>query len=45
MEKILKTVLKLQTSINTKGNDQDINDAIASIRREIESNPDKVLSN
>ena len=45
MEKILRTVLRVQTSLNNKGNNDDINDAIASMRREIGINPDKVLSN
>ena len=45
MEKILKEVFKVQTSINTKGNNNDINEAIASIRKEIGSNPEKILSN
>ncbi len=44
MEKILRTVLKVQTSIISKENNNEIHDAIASIRKEIESNPDKVLS-
>jgi hypothetical protein len=35
MEKILKTVLKVQTSMIAKGNNDDINTAIAQIRREI----------
>ena len=45
MEKILRTVLKVQTTMNTKGNSDDINSAIAQIRREIGSNSDKVLNN
>jgi len=45
MEKILREVFKVQTSINTKGNNNDINEAIASIRREIGSNSDKILGN
>ena len=45
MEKILKTVLKVQTTMNTKGNNDDIISAIAQIRREIGSNSDKVISN
>ena len=44
MEKILRTVLKVQTSLNTKGDYNDINDGIAEIRREIGNNPDKVIS-
>jgi hypothetical protein len=44
MEKILRAVFKVQTSINTKGNNDDIDEPIASIRREIGSNSDNVLS-
>ncbi len=44
MEKILRAVFNVQKSINTKGNNGDIDEPIASIRREIGSNSDKVLS-
>ncbi len=45
MEKILKTILIVQTTMNTKGNNDDINSAIAQIRREIGTNSDKIISN
>ena len=44
IEKILRAVFNVQKSINTKGNNGDIDEPIASIRREIGSNSDKVLS-
>ena len=43
MENILRTVLKVQTSMFS--NNDEINDAIAEIRREIGMNSGKVLSN
>ena len=45
IEKILREVFNVQKSINSKGNKNDINEAIASIRKEIGSNPEKILSN
>jgi hypothetical protein len=44
IEKILRAVFNVQKSINTKGNNGDIDEPIASIRREIGSNSDKVLN-
>jgi hypothetical protein len=44
MEKILRAVFNVQKSINTKGNNDDIDKPIALIRKEIGSNSDKVLS-
>jgi hypothetical protein len=45
VEKILVTLLRVQSLMNTKGSNDDIDRAIAEIRREIGSNPDKILSN
>ena len=44
MEKILVTLLRVQSLMNTKGSNDDIDRAIAEIRREIGSNSDHVLS-
>ncbi len=44
MEKILRAVFNVQKSINTKGNNDDIDKPITLIRKEIGSNSDKVLS-
>ena len=45
VERILGIVLRVQSSMTSKANKDDINDAIAQIRREIGNNSDKVLSN
>jgi hypothetical protein len=44
VEKILVTLLRVQSLMNTKGSNDDIDRAIAEIRREIGSNSDHVLS-
>ena len=44
MEKILATLLRIQSLMNTKGSNNDIDCAIAEIRREIGNNSDQVLS-
>jgi transaldolase len=44
VEKILATLLKTQSLMNTKGSNNDIDSAITEIRREIGNNSDQVLS-
>jgi hypothetical protein len=44
VEKILVTLLRIQSLMNTKGSNNDIDSAITEIRREIGNNSDQVLS-
>jgi hypothetical protein len=44
VEKILATLLRIQSLMNTKGSNNDIDSAIAEIRREIGNNSDQALS-
>ncbi len=44
IEKILRSVIEIQTKINDDRNNADVDRAIAEIRKEIRSKSDKVLS-
>ena len=45
IEKILRSVIEIQSKINNGRNNADVNRAIAEIRKEIGNKSDKVLSN
>ena len=45
IEKILRSVIEIQSKINDGRNNADVNRAIAEIRKEIGNKSDKVLSN